>query len=95
MLVELRCAGRRGRHFVELHRSAYQLEGGAFLRLRGDHVAVGANLGIRRHLERVLDRRPLSLERAETRAREGDWEGYGAALDELRTLLEQLQGGGR
>jgi uncharacterized membrane protein (UPF0182 family) len=35
------------------------------------------------------------LERAEARAREGDWEGFGASLDELRALLQQLQGGGR
>jgi uncharacterized membrane protein (UPF0182 family) len=34
------------------------------------------------------------LERADTRAREGDWEGFGAALDELRALLQQLQSSG-
>jgi len=34
------------------------------------------------------------LERAEARAREGDWQGFGAALDELRALLERLEGGG-
>jgi uncharacterized membrane protein (UPF0182 family) len=33
------------------------------------------------------------LELAETRAREGDWQGFGAALDELRALLERLEGG--
>lgn len=32
------------------------------------------------------------LERAEARAREGDWEGYGQALEELRLLLQQFQG---
>jgi len=32
------------------------------------------------------------LERAEERARSGDWEAYGAALTELRTLLERLSG---
>ena len=34
------------------------------------------------------------LEQAETRARAGDWQGYGVALDELRELLRRLQGGG-
>lgn len=34
------------------------------------------------------------LERAEDRARAGDWQGYGEALDELRALLQQLQTGG-
>jgi uncharacterized protein len=34
------------------------------------------------------------LERAEARARAGDWEGYGTALDQLRALLERIQGGG-
>ena len=33
------------------------------------------------------------LDRAEGRARAGDWQGFGQALDELRALLEQLQGG--
>jgi uncharacterized membrane protein (UPF0182 family) len=33
------------------------------------------------------------LERAESRAREGDWQGFGEALAELRTLLERLDGG--
>jgi hypothetical protein len=32
------------------------------------------------------------LERAEARLREGDWPGFGAALDELRALLQQLAG---
>ena len=35
------------------------------------------------------------LERAEARAREGDWEGYGRALEDLRLLLQQFQGGDR
>lgn len=35
------------------------------------------------------------LERAEARAREGDWQGFGEALDELRALLQRLEGGGR
>jgi hypothetical protein len=35
------------------------------------------------------------LERAEARAREGDWEGYGQALEELRLLLQQFQGADR
>ena len=30
------------------------------------------------------------LEKAETRAREGDWSGFGEALEELRLLLERL-----
>jgi len=30
------------------------------------------------------------LERAEARAQEGDWSGFGEALEELRLLLEQL-----
>jgi hypothetical protein len=34
------------------------------------------------------------LERAEARAREGDWQGFGEALAELRTLLERLDAGG-
>ncbi|MGE0160662.1 MAG: UPF0182 family protein [Gemmatimonadales bacterium] len=34
------------------------------------------------------------LERAESRARAGDWQGFGEALAELRVLLEGLQGGG-
>src|SRR5690606_144066 len=34
------------------------------------------------------------LQRAEERARAGDWEAYGAALTELRTLLERLAAGG-
>ncbi|MDX1645964.1 MAG: UPF0182 family protein [Longimicrobiales bacterium] len=34
------------------------------------------------------------LERAEERARQGDWQGYGEALEELRALLERLQGAG-
>ncbi len=34
------------------------------------------------------------LERAESRAREGDWQGFGEALDELRTLLQSLQRAG-
>jgi hypothetical protein len=33
------------------------------------------------------------LERAEERARQGDWQGYGLALDELRALLRRLGGG--
>ena len=33
------------------------------------------------------------LERAEERARAGDWQGYGEALDELRALLQRLGGG--
>jgi uncharacterized membrane protein (UPF0182 family) len=33
------------------------------------------------------------LERAEARARAGDWQGFGEALAELRALLEGLQGG--
>ncbi len=32
------------------------------------------------------------LERAEERLRQGDWQGFGSALDELRTLLEDLRG---
>ncbi len=32
------------------------------------------------------------LGRAEARLREGDWQGFGAALQELRTLLQQLAG---
>ncbi|MDH3206237.1 MAG: UPF0182 family protein [Gemmatimonadota bacterium] len=32
------------------------------------------------------------LERAESSAREGNWQGFGQALDELRLLLEQLEG---
>ncbi|MBT8487997.1 MAG: COG1615 family transporter, partial [Gemmatimonadetes bacterium] len=32
------------------------------------------------------------LEQAEERARQGDWQGYGAALDELRALLRRLGG---
>ena len=35
------------------------------------------------------------LERAEERARAGDWAGFGLALAELRALLEQLDLGGR
>jgi len=35
------------------------------------------------------------LERAEARARAGDWQGFGQALAELRELLEGLEGGGR
>ena len=35
------------------------------------------------------------LERAEERARAGDWAGFGIALAELRALLEQLETGGR
>lgn len=34
------------------------------------------------------------LERAEQRAREGDWQGFGEALDELRALLERIGAGG-
>jgi len=34
------------------------------------------------------------LERAEEAARRGDWQGFGAALDELRALLQRAQGGG-
>ena len=30
------------------------------------------------------------LARAEARARAGDWQGYGEALDELRALLQRL-----
>ena len=33
------------------------------------------------------------LEEAEARAREGDWEGFGEALDRLRSLLRRLSGG--
>ena len=32
------------------------------------------------------------LERAESSAREGNWQGFGASLEELRGLLEQLEG---
>jgi hypothetical protein len=35
------------------------------------------------------------LERAEARARAGDWRGFGQALEELRDLLESLEGEGR
>jgi uncharacterized membrane protein (UPF0182 family) len=34
------------------------------------------------------------LEQAESRARAGDWQGFGEALAELRSLLERLQRGG-
>jgi len=34
------------------------------------------------------------LEQAESRARAGDWQGFGEALAELRMLLERLQGAG-
>jgi hypothetical protein len=34
------------------------------------------------------------LEQADTRAREGDWQGFGEALAELRALLERLETGG-
>jgi len=34
------------------------------------------------------------LERADASAREGDWRGFGEALDELRALLERLEGDG-
>ncbi|HUP52151.1 MAG TPA: UPF0182 family protein [Longimicrobiales bacterium] len=34
------------------------------------------------------------LEEAETSAREGDWQGFGEALAELRALLERLEAGG-
>jgi uncharacterized membrane protein (UPF0182 family) len=34
------------------------------------------------------------LEQAETSAREGDWQGFGEALAELRALLERLEAGG-
>lgn len=33
------------------------------------------------------------LDEAESRAREGDWEGFGEALERLRALLERLSGG--
>ena len=33
------------------------------------------------------------LRRAEERARQGNWQGFGEALDELRALLESLEGG--
>jgi uncharacterized membrane protein (UPF0182 family) len=33
------------------------------------------------------------LQRAEASAREGNWQGFGEALDELRALLEGLEGG--
>jgi uncharacterized membrane protein (UPF0182 family) len=32
------------------------------------------------------------LDRAEARLKQGDWQGFGAALDELRALLRQLSG---
>jgi uncharacterized membrane protein (UPF0182 family) len=34
------------------------------------------------------------LDEAETRLRAGDWQGFGVALEELRTLLRQLEQGG-
>jgi hypothetical protein len=34
------------------------------------------------------------LDRAEASAREGDWQGFGEALDELRGLLERLRPAG-
>lgn len=34
------------------------------------------------------------LQQAEDRARAGDWQGYGEALDDLRALLQRLQSGG-
>jgi uncharacterized membrane protein (UPF0182 family) len=34
------------------------------------------------------------LERAESRARSGDWQGFGEALAELRALLQRLEAGG-
>jgi hypothetical protein len=34
------------------------------------------------------------LEEAERRLREGDWQGFGESLAELRSLLEQLGRGG-
>jgi uncharacterized protein len=34
------------------------------------------------------------LEAAEASAREGDWQGFGDALEELRMLLQRLEGGG-
>jgi uncharacterized membrane protein (UPF0182 family) len=33
------------------------------------------------------------LDQAESRARAGDWQGYGEALDQLRALLERLRAG--
>ncbi len=35
------------------------------------------------------------LEEAESRARDGDWQGFGEALERLRVLLERLESGGR
>jgi len=35
------------------------------------------------------------LERAEASARAGDWQGFGEALDQLKALLERLEGGDR
>jgi hypothetical protein len=34
------------------------------------------------------------LEEAESRLREGDWAGFGEALERLRTLLRRASGGG-
>ena len=36
----------------------------------------------------------ILLEEAESRAREGDWQGFGEALDRLRALLRTLEAGG-
>jgi len=35
------------------------------------------------------------LDQADQRIRAGDWEGFGTALDELRSFLEGIRGPGR
>jgi len=58
-------------------------------RAAADPEERGATPGITPWPEQALE----LLERADQRAREGDWQGFGQALDDLRALLERLQRG--
>ena len=71
--------------------SLAQATGGEAPQIPAGEMDVGALPGERGAWPReALD----LLEEAEERLREGDWAGFGSALDELRSLLRSMSGGG-
>jgi uncharacterized membrane protein (UPF0182 family) len=61
----------------------------------GEVAAEGESLAPSTNVERWPAAALDVLERAESNAREGNWKGFGEALEELRGLLEQLEGAPR
>jgi len=66
------------------------VEGQAYTDLPAPGVLEEEALPVGRWPQEALD----LLDRAEERLRNGDWAGFGATLEELRTLLRSVSGGG-